>query len=93
MATVVKTDGTTIEVTPKNKKSFTFKEIKQHLDFPSSYSLQLVPMQIDNILLVCDEDGRMHQLAPNKLATMKTQGQVLGSIVGNAFFCDMDEIQ
>jgi len=85
MATLIKADGTSTEVTPKNKKDFSLEELQK---FVGGY-IELCNTS-DGRLMVANEEGRMNRLPENKTATALYRHSV---IVGDVLVCKQNEVK
>lgn len=90
VASVLKTDGSIEEVAPKNGTDFQLDELK---GFVEGY-IEIVYLR-DGSLLVVNEEGKIHGLAPNALASIL---YAVGTgchdgICGNALWCAKDLIR
>lgn len=89
MAKLFKTDGTTIEVHPKNGTDYTLDELQQML---GGY-IEIVPAYKDGYILVVDEDGEAKGLPRNGRATDLADINLWDYIKGDALYCKTDEIK
>lgn len=89
MAKLLKTDGTSIEITPANGTDFSFAECYPLLDCST---IQIVETSDGRILLI-DEEGKLADKPVNGPATAL---YIFGSqdpIVGHAIVCDSDQLK
>lgn len=90
MAILYTTDGSVVNVEPKNGTDFKYDELSGFVD---GY-IEIVPLKRTGGLLVVNEEGKLKGLEPNSLATeiwVKNYGWT-DVIVGNALFCKDGEI-
>jgi hypothetical protein len=93
MATLIRPDGSTMEVSPKGRY-FTLKELYALVcpgdDFPI---VQAVPLSTEKVLW-CHEEGRNRGLAPNIKATDLYGNELLPGdvLVGNILITSIDEV-
>jgi|SRR5215471_21575236 len=89
MATIVKTDGTQHETTPKNGKAFTLDEVH---DVVGGYFETV--NSIDGRLMLLNEDGKRLELPTNMIATMLSSGlrSPHDVIVGDVLLCTREEL-
>lgn len=94
MAIVIKTNGTLIEVNPEDNSSYTFEEVKRHIEIELSSSIQIVSYRDDwtTHYMLMDEDGIANERPVNPIASYIIDGQVLGPVHGNVLVCNMEEI-
>ena len=85
MATLIKSDGTSTEVNPKNKKHFSLEELQKFVD---GY-IQLVNTT-DGRLMVVYEEGKLNKLPENKIATELCRHSL---IVGDVLVCKQNEVK
>jgi len=96
MATLIKVDGTTEEVTPANGESFTLKELQtlvggyiQMVDLAWLKKHGRLDPEIDASYMIVDEEGKLKNLLVNEVATKLIAGRDI--IVGRALLCDDKE--
>lgn len=94
MATLIKPDGTTEEVLPKNGREFT----KQELDalVTPGESGYLEALRVDNgRWLWLHEEGKFRRLSPNMVATMLFMSELPPGdvIVGNVLLTEPGEVR
>jgi len=88
MATHIKTDRTETEVSPKEGKTFSLKELQA---FVGGY-IQMVTTK-DGKWLVCNEEGKLNGLLFNKKASdLYGHGDGVDCIVGDVLICDKNEL-
>lgn len=88
MATLIKTNGEEVEVTPKNKKHFSLEELQS---FVGGY-IELTETT-DGRRMVVNEEGKLSGLPFNAKATQLFVGRNYDSIVGDALVCANKEIR
>ena len=93
MATLVKTDSSVSEVSPKDGKVFDLLELRSLIGIDPGQSIEIVPLVKEQRLMVCDEDGHYNKLDYNPLANLKYKDQVNGTIVGDVLICTIEELQ
>mgnify|MGYP002622197616 CR=1 FL=1 len=87
MAQWIKTDGTTIEVEPKNGTDFSLDELQ---GFVGGYIEVLL---CGDRYLVCDEEGKLKNKPLNMAATMIADEYYKNDcIVGDALICNLNQI-
>lgn len=87
MATVITTEGTKKDVTPKSGESFTLKELQEVV---KGY---IEAVQVGDNTMYVNEEGLLENLPLNKIATMeafKYRG-FYAPIVGDVIICSMKE--
>lgn len=92
---ILKTDGTEVEVTPKNGKDFTLDELYAIVG-TNDPMIQIVPLRSKGEILVCHDNGIAMGLPPNDNATMYCAVDVyLGpqGIVGDVLICPPNMIE
>lgn len=83
MAQLIKSNGETIEITPKNGKDFKWEELYKMI---GGY-IEIIRVGNGNILVV-DEEGKV-KCCPINIAASHLAGQV---VVGDVVFCADDQI-
>lgn len=83
MAKLIRADGITEDVRPKNKKKFSLKELQE---FVGGY-IEKVP-STNGVTAFCNEDGHSLKLPINLLASMRFRQ----TLVGNVIVCDESEV-
>jgi len=86
MGKLIKTDGTILEIEPKNKPCFSLKEMQ---GFVGGY-IECVYLTDDKIMVV-NEEGKLNGLPLNTVAT-KMYNNPHDIIVGNVIVLDAKEI-
>ena len=86
MATLYKTNGAKIHVSPKNKKKFTLRELQ---DLVGGFVAQFKAGE--GHVLVVNEDGRLLDLQYNRRASELASQFGYPPIVGNAVYCKAEE--
>lgn len=87
-AMLLKADFTTYNVTPENGKTFTFKELKEGIG--GGY-VGISPLP-NNLLLICDEDGRSKQLELNINATELCRKYGISYLVGDIMIIHTNQL-
>lgn len=90
MAQIIKTNGETIDVKPKNGKDFKLRELQKIVD---GY-IEIVWLPNDKIMVV-NEDGKLRGLETNVEAT-RIYYNVFGYtdiIVGDVLICDANQVE
>lgn len=90
MARLYKTNGEVIEVSPKNNRDFTLKELQNFVEG----DIEIINLTTKKILIV-NEEGKINKLPFNESATelwKKYYGRT-DYIVGNALLCNLDEVR
>lgn len=90
MARLYKTNREVIEVSPKNNRDFTLKELQNFVEG----DIEIINLTTKKILIV-NEEGKINKLPFNELATelwKKYYGRT-DYIVGNALLCNSDEVR
>lgn len=92
MATLIKTNGTTQEVSPKSGQCFTLEELQ---GFVGGY-IEIVPIRTsDNRLMVVNEEGLLSDLPSNRKAThelLRACPTQYNPIVGDVLLVTDEEI-
>ena len=86
MATLFKTNGEKVYITPKNKKNFTLKELQTHV----GGFVEQIPAGECHVLYV-NEDGRLLNLQLNRKASELVKQFGYTPIVGDAVYCEEKE--
>ena len=76
MATLIKTDGTSREIAPKNKKAFTLDEMQA---FVGGF-IEIVGMGEDQVMIV-NEEGLLKGLGTNTIASMFAGQHIVGDVL------------
>ena len=90
MAQIIKTNGETIDVKPKNGKDFKLRELQKIVD---GY-IEILWMPNDKIMVV-NEDGKLRGLETNVKAT-RIYYNAFGYkdvIVGDVLLCDANQVE
>lgn len=90
MARLYKTNREVIEVSPKNNRDFTLKELQNFVEG----DIEIINLTTKKILIV-NEEGKINKLPFNESATelwKKYYGRT-DYIVGNALLCNSDEVR
>lgn len=85
MAKYIKTDGSIINVEPKNGKDFSLKELQGFV----GGCIEIVYLP-NGDLMVVNEEGKMNDLPINMKATM---AYGLDVIVGNVLWCNKSQVK
>lgn len=90
-ATLIKTDGTVVEIEPLNGETFELQELYKLLDCEL---VEVVNLRRSENILIIDEEGKYSQKFINEAATViarNAQGiYPTGYIVGDAILCHSD---
>ncbi len=86
MATLYKTTGEKVYITPKNKKKFTLRELQNYV----GGFVEQIPIGMGHVLYV-NEDGRLLELQHNRKASELASQFGYPPIVGNAVYCKAEE--
>ena len=91
MAIILKANGQQVGIEPANGKDFSLEELKNAIG--GGY-IEIVRLQLDKKLIVCDEDGRSKGLPLNLQASQRYGNQVNGGdFVGDVLICKLSEIE
>lgn len=85
MATIYKTDGSSVEIDPKNGKYFELEELQ---DVVNGF-IETVHLK-DGQLMVVNEEGKLLDLSYNRKASMLYKRDI---IVGNALVCEKGQVK
>lgn len=88
MATIFKTDGTSLEVEPKNGKDFGLQELYQIV---GCNMIEIVYLP-DKMILVIDEEGKLQDKPINCQATILCKMSD-DYIVGDALLCKQKQVK
>lgn len=77
MARLIKADGSEIEVQPAQGKKFFFRELQKFVGGLITY----VPHMPRNRAMVCNEEGLIHKLPLNRLASAIAGQPIVGDVV------------
>lgn len=96
----IKTDGTVIEVTPKNGKNFEIDEIYAFIQTDPKINpdpmFQELPMKSKGMILICEENAMMLNLPKNDTATIECALDALMSpegMLGDILICRPDQLE
>lgn len=92
-AKILRTDNTVVEVKPKNGTDFSYEELTAIV---GGYIEIINAKGKNEMLLVCNEEGKLNGLPPNVLATkiLAESGGMPGDVVvGNCLLCLASQIQ
>jgi len=81
MATLYKTTGEKVEISPKNGKRFTLRELQELVGGFVEY------IHLKGQVLIVNEDGRLMDLPVNHGATQLARQFGYDFIVGDAIYC------
>lgn len=87
MATLIKTNGETLQVTPKDKKSFQLEELQNYV----GGLIEIVYTKLGNPMII-NEVGKIDGLPLNQTASELYQYNDYDFIVGDVLLCEPDEI-
>lgn len=85
MATLIKSNGEKSEVKPSNGKTFSLKELQT---FVGGWIQKVYTTKGD--VMVINEEGRLHDLPPNVIATKLYTYDI---IVGDVLVCKSNEFE
>ncbi len=90
MAKIYKINGEVIEVEPKNGTDFVFEELSKIV---GGY-IEIVQLSEGRIMIL-NEDGKLHKLPFNELATMLSQDSIRTGdyIAGDVLVCDKSQVK
>lgn len=90
MATIYKTDGTSVSIQPKNGKDFSLKEMQEIVD---GY-IEILDLN-DGRIIVLNEEGKCNGLPYNHMATLmyRKAYNTLDFIVGDVLVCDSKQVK
>lgn len=89
LSTIIKTDGSRINVEPKNKTDFELEELKEIV---GGY-IEIVSLSKTQCMVV-NEEGKCERLPYNHLATLcVNMAGIKDVIVGNVLVCDKSKIK
>ena len=90
MAKIYKTDGSIIDVEPKNGTDFKWEELH---DIVGGY-IEIVQLNSNQIMVV-NEEGKLYNLGYNSNATEAMRDNLLTNdyIVGDALLCDSSQVE
>ena len=89
MAKIYKTNGTVVEVNPKNGKDFKLEELQAIV---GGY-IEVLPINNKEVL-VCDEEGKLKGYPLNIAATDIVQSNGISNyIVGDVLICDNEQVK
>lgn len=91
MATIIKTDGSKVEITPEQDNGeLSYEQLSKAV---GGY-IELVPVQnpaLKGKTMFCNEEGKLMGLAPNVEAT-KLAGLTYDVLVGDVILCEPGEV-
>lgn len=89
MATIFKIDGKIEIIKPANGTDFSLNEMKEIVN---GY-IEILPIG-ENLLMVCNEEGKLMGLPVNENATLAVLGYgIIDIIAGDVLICRTDEIR
>lgn len=89
MATLIKSTGEELSISPAKGKYFTLKELQGYVD---GY-IETLPVATTQLMVV-NEEGKLNNLPPNKRATeIALENCILDVIVGDVLICLTNEIK
>ena len=84
LSTIIKTDGTRLNVEPKNKTDFQLEELQKIVE---GY-IEILPLSSTQIMVV-NEEGKLNGMPYNHLATLTAyMAGIKDVIMGNVLVCD-----
>lgn len=89
MGKILKTDGSTVEVSPKNGTDYTLEEMQEIV---GGY-IEIIPCIDRRKILVINEEGKLNDLPVNFEATKLADINFWDCIVGDALLCNSDEVR
>lgn len=89
MGKLIKTDGTVIEVQPKNGTDYTLEELQE---FVGGY-IEVIPAYEEGNILIINEEGKLNGLPRNGRATDLADIYLWDYLVGDALYCRSDEVR
>ena len=89
MGKLIKADGTTVEVSPKNGTDYTLEELQ---GFVGGF-IEVIPAYEKGHVLVINEEGKLNNLPRNGRATDLADIYLWDCIVGDALFCKSEEVR
>ena len=89
MGKLIKADGTTVEVSPKNGTDYTLAELQE---FVGGY-IEVIPAYKKGYILVINEEGKLEGLPRNGRATDLADITLWDCIVGDALYCKSSEVR
>lgn len=87
MAKIIRTDGTSVEVKPRNGRRFTFPEVYELI----GCELIQIVHTVDGRILLVDEEGKLFGRDYNPRAT-ELYGVMDDFIVGDVLLCDANQV-
>lgn len=87
MATLIKSNGEILEVTPKDKKSFQLEELQKYV----GGLIEIVQTKLGKPMII-NEEGKNDDLPLNQTASEMYQYSEYDFIVGDVLICDPNEI-
>lgn len=100
MAKAYYSDGRIVDVEPKNGVDFTIEEVREIISHESNDTVELVnlfggrkELEFDDLILLCNEDGKMLRLPENINATRIFFSYTGNSqvILGNVLVCSPEQ--
>lgn len=93
-ATIIKADGTSTEIEPKNGTDFSLNELQSIV---GGY-IEVCDTVSDDHILVIDEEGKLKGKPINDVATVAykyafSNGKLIDAIVGDALYCHRDMVR
>ena len=88
MATLIKSNGETLEVTPKDKKSFQLEELQKY----EGGLIEIVKTKLGKPMII-NEEGKIEGLPLNQIASEIYQYSEYDFIVGDVLICEPNEIE
>jgi len=87
MATLIKSNGEEVNVTPNNKRDFQLDELQKYV----GGFIEIVKTN-EGRTIVINEEGKINELPINQKATALYQYNEFDFIVGDVVVCDSNEI-
>ena len=89
MGKLIKTDGTSIEVSPNNGTDYTLDELQKFV----GGLIEVVAAKERGYILIINEEGKIEGLPINWSATDLADISLWDCIVGDALYCKDDEVR
>lgn len=88
MATLIKSNGETLEVTPENGKAFQLDELQKYV----GGLIEIVRTKLGKPMII-NEEGKIDGLPLNQTASEIYQYSEFDFIVGDVLICESNEIE
>ena len=95
-ALLIKADGTSRKVSPKNGTDFKLRELYKLLNCERIEVIYPYEYEKTGMILICDEESKLNNRPANKVATItmcKGSGKIYDFIAGDVIYCPTEMLK